>query len=265
MARILGAAVLAAGVAMGPAAVKAASFLFTVEFRFEVDEDNTEGDFSGLELQRNLDPVGPDGSVSGSGEVSFVSEFGGRNLEPESGRPLLGIYRVTGTGMTSPLALGSADFVLPEFEFGLLEFRETFTLFNFPEDDARPDVPVDVVWRMTVEAIGGEWGESAAKLGFSASRFGPGEQRFGRDPLAVTSLSGDGRREAVGSFGFRSVDVLGEPEAVAITVNAGGSARTTAPIPLPAGGWLLLSGLGVLVLARRRAQTSSSSTKRALS
>lgn len=245
MARILGAAMLAAGLALGPAAVSAASFHYTVEFRFEVDEVNTEDDFSGLELQRNLVPSEPAGSASGSGEVSFGAELGGRNLAPESGRPLLGIFRVTGTGMTSPLALGSA-------EIGLLDFRETFTLFNFPVEAPRPDVAVDVVWRITVEALGGEWGESAAELGFSAFLFSGAGQGFIVAPLAVTSLSSDGRREAVGGFSLRSIDEPGGAEAVAITVKASGSAQTVAPIPLPAAGWLLLSGLGALVLARRR-------------
>ena len=245
MARILGAAMLAAGLGLGPAAVSAATFLFSVEFVFEVDETNSEDDFSGLELQRNLDPSAPAGSVSGSGDVSFGAELGGRNLAPESGWPLLGIYRVTGTGMTSPLALGSA-------EIGLPDFRESFTLFNFPVEAPRPDVTVDVLWRITVEALGGEWGESAAELGFSAFLFSGEGRGFTVAPLAVTSLSGDGRREAIGSFSLRSNDVPGGAEAVAITVNASGAAQTVAPIPLPAAGWLLLSGLGALVLARRR-------------
>lgn len=261
MPRSLVAVVLAAGVGLGPAAVSAATFQFTVELRFEVnavnlaeannlDVDSVDGILSELDVIEDLRPAGPVETASGSGAVSFVSGLGGKDLAPGSGQPVLGIYRITGTGMTSPMALGSAESVL-------LDFTESFSFFSFGgEPNMLVDLPVELDWSIAVEASGGEWGRSRTKLKLAI--FPEGQERVNSLPLKANSVFGEGRQEDSGSLSLRALAGDAGTSALRIEVKARGSAETTAPIPLPvpiplpAAGWLLLSGLGALVLARRR-------------
>ncbi|MGY6410294.1 MAG: VPLPA-CTERM sorting domain-containing protein [Alkalilacustris sp.] len=230
MARILGAAVLAAGVGIGPAALAAPSFLFTFELRVEVLADDPEivGDVSQLsgQLESVAFPPTETTATSGSGAAS-VGWTATTHGVPGTFLTLV----ASGMGTTSPSALGTAE--------SALVFDEVFTVFA--NGATGVIVPYFVDWTITVEATSGPWGESWAEF------------TFGDTVLSVDSQSGDGpvqmRGGGSGLFDLPTGSSFAE---LPISFEGRGAAQTIAPIPLPAGGWLLLLGLGGLVLARWR-------------
>jgi hypothetical protein len=250
MTRPVCAAALALTLFLAPVAAAAASFLFSLEIDFVVDEESDGlilGDPSLLTPQLDGNPFATE-TASGSGNASVTLEFG-----PASGTPgSLFTFTARGTGMTSPFGLGTAE--------AGLALNQRLVLFN--DGEAPVVLPFFLDWTLTVEASGGDWGDSSALLSFAGFNFGSADGEFGGGPLSVDSLSGDGRLVAsgatAGTFDL-AASGFGEVEVVA---SGSGSARTVAPIPLPAGAWLLLSGLGALVLAGRAAASRRTGSAR---
>ncbi len=230
MVRSLGGLVLVAGVGIGPAAVASPSFLFTFELRVEVlaDDPEIEGDVSRLsgQLESVAFPPTETTTTSGSGAASVGW------TETTHGVPGTFLTLVaSGMGTTSPSALGTAA--------SELVFDEVFTVFA--NDATGVIVPYFADWAITVDATSGPWGESWAQF------------TFGDTVLSVDSQSGEGPVRMTGAFsGLFDLPTGGSFAELPISFEGRGFAETIAPIPLPAGAWLLLLGLGGLVLARRR-------------